>query len=244
MSADPVQLLDRLSPPPGWSERTDLDADPVAAQILDEVFAGDRNVISLDAARRRRRGIGGAFVVAALVAGGAVAAIWNRTPAETARVSCWSEAVEEPATVLGLPWDGQADPATMCAAEWSAGAFRGSPQPDELEMCVTDGGIIAVVPGARGTCDDLGLDEFAPTPADGDGPSVIELQRQLDRAFNADTCQPPGRVQEETRQTLDDVGLSGWTIVAGAVGADEPCGTVFLVPERAEAIVLAVPRQP
>ena len=39
MSADPVQLLDRLAPPEGWSEPTDLDTDPVAAAILERVFA-------------------------------------------------------------------------------------------------------------------------------------------------------------------------------------------------------------
>lgn len=243
MSADPIALLDRLSPPPGWSERTDLDADPVAAQILDQVFAGDRNVISLDDARRRRRGIGGAIVVAALVAGGAVAAIWNRTPSETARVSCWSEAVADPPEVLGLPWDGQSDPATMCADEWSSGVFRGSPPPDELEMCVTENNIVAVIPGAPGACGELGLDEFSPSPDDSD-PSVIELQRRLDRAFNNETCQPPDRVMEETRTVLDEVGLNGWSIIAGAESADEPCATVLLVPEKAEVIVLFVARQP
>jgi len=62
MSPDPLQLFDRLEPPLAWSARADLDADPVAARILERVVADDCNVISLQAARRRRRGV--AVVVA------------------------------------------------------------------------------------------------------------------------------------------------------------------------------------
>jgi len=122
MNADPVHVLERLGPPPGWSERTDIDADPVAARILDRVLTDSGNVLSLDAARRRSIGsaIGGAIVVGALATGGAVAALWHHSPDQTRPASCWSEAAREPTTVVGLRWDGAGHRAVLCASQRAA----------------------------------------------------------------------------------------------------------------------------
>jgi len=244
VSADPVQLFDRLAPPPNWSARTDVDTDPVAARILDQVFADTGNVVSLDAARRRRRTLGGAIVVAAIVAGGAVAAIWNRSPQEATRVTCWSEAVVPPDESSDVRWDGMADPATLCASEWSTGRFAEAAPPADLHVCVTNDDAAAVIPGEPGVCDALGFADFSPIV---DEPllAVNRAAAELDQLFNHKTCRPAAETEDEIRKVLDQNGLSGWTVtIAGTTSADETCATVFLEPEMATAIVIPVPQQP
>ncbi|MGI9644115.1 MAG: hypothetical protein ACR2O6_02250 [Ilumatobacteraceae bacterium] len=245
MSTDPVQLLDRLSPPEGWSERTDLDADPVAAEILARVFATeDTPVVSLDAERkRRRRSIGVVVVVAAVVTGGAVAALLNSSPEETRRIACWSEAGSPPEQIVALSLDGQIDPVALCEEQWSSGIFEAEP-PDELAACVTDVETAAVIPGGAEVCTALGFTEMDTTTT-GDGPPAINAaQRELARRFSPPTCETrPEIVRQETNEVLDEFGLSGWTITfAGTSSADEPCAIVALAPEVTTAIVTFRPR--
>ena len=241
MSADPVQLLDRLSPPDGWNERTDLDADPVAAEILERVFAAeDTPVVSLDAERRRRRrGIGVVVVAAAVVAGGAVAALLNNSPEETRRIACWSEAAAPPEQIVALPWDGRTDPVELCAEQWAAGSFGDTTSPGDLEACVTDQSIVAVIPGGEGVCGELGLEEFDEAIP---GDPVNDAQRELDLIFIPPNCETQERAERETIRVLDKYGLSGWTIrVAGTFSADEPCATVALDRDATTAFVQSRP---
>ena len=243
MSADPVQLLDRLSPPDGWAEPTDVETDPVAAQILERVFADEgTNVVSIDAARRRRRrGIGGAIVVAALITGGAVAAIWNRSPEEARRAFCWSEAASPPEEVVVLAWNGRTDPVALCADEWSAGTFESSEPPGDLEGCVTDEDAAAVIPGGSGVCDALGFAQLEAVVNE-TTLAISDAQSELDRLFRPGICETRAIAEEETKRVLDAYGLSGWTItIAGTFSADETCATVFLVRELSTAVVNSRP---
>lgn len=243
MSADPVQLLDRLSPPDGWSDRTDLDADPVAAAILERVLSDDgSNVVSLDAARRRRRrGIGGAIVVAALVAGGAVAAVLQRSPQETRQMACWSNAAFPPDDLIALSWDGQADPVSMCADQWTEGAFGAAAPDPELTACTTAEGIAAVMPGDIDVCDELGLAEFSPPPIDDQALAVNRAASALNRRFNAATCEPIAVAVRETPGILEEYGLSGWTVkIVDTFRDDETCATVTLE-EGAVAEIASLP---
>lgn len=241
MSADPVELLDRLAPPEGWSERTDLDADPVAADILQRVFDG--NVVSLDAARRRRRrGIGGAVVVAAVVAGGAVAALLGRDAEEARALTCWKEAVNPPAEQSAVAWNGVDEPVDVCLEEWAAGRFSMFPPPAPLRACVDDNGVVVVVPGEFGTCDDLGFAEFS-LNVDEEALAVARVTVELDERFNPQTCRSTDDAEEETATVLEHFGLSGWTVVvAGTSSADEPCAVVSLIPQEAEAVITTIPR--
>ena len=238
MSGDPLRIFDELEPPAGWSEPTDLDADPVAAAILDRVFADTSNVISLDAARRRRRGIAGAIVVAALVTGGAVAAIWNRSPQQTDRVACWSEAELPPDQLVGVAWDGLSHPIDLCSQKWESGSFEAAtPVPDELQACVTDSEMAAVIPGDARICDALGFAEYVPPPADDPALAVNQAQRELGRTLIM-SCLKPAAAEAEIRRILVRNGLSGWTItVDGTFSAAEPCASVALEPETTTAFV-------
>ncbi len=244
MNVDPIEMFDRLEPPEGWSEPTDIDNDPVAAQILERVFAEGGNVISLDAARRRRRAIGGAVVVAALVAGGAVAAIWNRRPDTSNVVSCYSDAALEPAVAVQIGWDGETDPAELCAPEWSTGALGVLSPADELRVCVTGDGVAAVIPGGDELCDELGLTEYAPPSPRDLAQAVTDADRELREIFlPSNRCVPPSEAEPETKRVLDKFGLSGWTItIAGTFSADEPCASVALDIETTTAFVRPVRR--
>jgi hypothetical protein len=244
MNADPVELLDRLGPPDGWSAHTDLDTDPVAAQLLGRVFAHTGNVVSLDAARRRRRGIGGAIVVAALVAGGAVAAVWNRSPQETRRVACWSEAVAPPEQRAEVAWDARTDPIELCAGEWSGGRFGAIAPPAELRACVTANNTAAVIPGESDVCDTLGLADYS---ANIDRPALVvnDAQRELDQLFFVtENCVPLTDSEEVIKGVLDRFGLSGWTIqIADTTDVDEACATVLLVAELRTVFINPVQQQ-
>ncbi len=238
MSADPLRIFDALEPPAGWGDPTDLDADPVAATILERVFTDTSNVVSLDAARRRRRGIAGAIVVAALVTGGAVAAVWNRSPQQTNRVACWSDAELPPDKLVGVAWDGLIHPVDLCSEKWADGEFEApTPPPDRLQVCVTDSELAAVIPGDSDTCDRLGFAEYAPPAAEDVALAVNRAQRELGRAL-ATSCLQPAVAEGEIQRILASNGLSGWTITLdGTFSADEPCATVALVPETTTAFV-------
>lgn len=241
MNVDPIELLDILEPPAGWSERTDLEADPVAAAILERVLADDgSNVVDFMAARRRRRGIGGAIVVAALVAGGAVAAVWSRTPEEASRVTCWSEAVVPPLQRAEAAWDGRAHPVDICASQWEDGAFAGIEVPGELEACVNDRATVVVVPGDDAVCERLGYSEYTAT-LDERTLAINDARDSLRETFR-DRCVPVDAATQTARKTLDDFGLDDWTItVADAQRADETCATVALNALTSNANVVPIP---
>jgi hypothetical protein len=240
MIADPVQLLDRLEPHWGWSEPVDLDVDPIAAEILELVFANIDNVVSLAPARRRRRAVAGT----AIVTGGAVAAVWNRSPQRTQRVASRSDPANPPVETVGVTWDGITDPTALCSAEWASGSFETAGPPDELTACVTTDGVAAVIPGDTGVCDALGFAEFVPPVDDGLVPAVSDAAAELDRIFFASTnCVPLADAEGEIRRVLDEYGLSGWDIeTVGTFSPDEPCATVSLDPASATAVVAPAPR--
>lgn len=241
MNADPVQLVDRLQPPEGWSERTDLAADPVAAQLLERVFADTGKVVSLDTERRRRRGIAGTVVVAALIAGGAVAALWNRSPEQTLRVACWSEPADPPERRVAVPWDGRSDPAELCATRWAEGAFEPEPPPPELQVCVTDNDVAAVIPADDSVCRSLGFREFVAPPV---VPSPDDAQRELDAILRPTSeCVQGSDAETIVRDVLVRNGLVDWEIkVDDTTSVAETCATVALQPEMSTAFVRWVPR--
>lgn len=245
MRPDPVQLLDRLAPPPEWSEPVDLDTDTVAAGILDRVLTDTGNVVSLDAARRRRRTVAAAITITAVVAGGAVAAVWNDRPEQAIEVACFSDAAAEPEVVVPIALDGRSDPAALCATAWSDGMFGGFAPAGELRVCVTRGGAAAVIPGGNDLCDALGLAEFEPLFPDDLTLAVSRASREISTILLANNrCVPPAEAEGEVQTVLDQYGLSGWTItIDGAFSAGEPCASVALDPELTTVFLRPVHRR-
>ncbi len=244
MRHDPVRLLDTLTLPASWCERTDLDTDAAAARIHELIIADAGSVASLDARRRRRQVLAGATVVGALITGGAVAAIWNRSPEQAGRITCYSGAAVEPEVQLAIAWDGEADPTERCATAWANGAF-GTATPDgELHACITPEGITAVIPGDGAVCNRLGLADFVPLPADDLAIAVAEAGRELTEIFVLGTdCVPLSESRDLTERVLEQYALTGWTVtVDGTFSAGEPCASVALDVESTTAYIRPVRR--
>ena len=244
MISDPVRLLDRLEPPEGWTEPVDLAVDSIAAEILELVFAHNDNVVTLAPVRRRRRAVAAAVAGTAIVTGGAVAAVWTRSPERTQRLACWSDAGNPPVELVGVRWDGTTDPTALCWAQWARGSFDTAAPLDDLTACVTTDGLAAVIPGDPDVCDPLGFADFVPPDDEDLVLAVNEAATELDRIFFARTnCVPLADAEGEIRRVLDNYGLSGWDIeTVGTFSADEPCATVSLDPLTATAVVAPVPR--
>lgn len=226
MTADLLELFDRLQPPEGWDEPTDLTTDDTAAAILARVLADDGSkVISLESARRRRRrATGGLIATTALVAGAVAATIINRQPETVERITCSSEAVAEPERVVILPWDSVTDPVELCGTE----AVRADLARDadaDLQACVSAGSVV-VLPGTPGTCERLGFAVYEPTASDDPSSSVDQAAARIQEWVIAE-CRTVDEAEPLVRSTLDEFGLTDWTItIADAPRADETCATV------------------
>jgi hypothetical protein len=242
-SIDPVALLDSMSPPTGWNERVDVDGahtDPRAVAILRSVVDG--TVVPFRRRPNRFRVVTGIVVVATL-GSVAAAALWARSPDEVRTLSCWSEPAAPPAEQVGVGWDGTGDPVELCGPAWSEGQLGTDGPPEELQTCVTDEGIAAVVPGS---CDALGLANYAPladVPSPEDRPrsvEVAELERLLIDDYNTGQCIDPDTATTSIEAELSTLGFDDWSVeLGGTFSAAEPCATVAV--DRELHTILIVP---
>lgn len=240
---DPVELLNSLAPPPGWNERVDLETDAQAATIFNRVVTG--NVIPFRAPRRRLRIATGVVVTLAL-GGVGVAALLQRSAEEDRTLSCWSEAAADPAATVAQAWDGTTDPTVICAGPWSDGTFdTGNPPP--LQACVTNRGVVVVMPGGGPRCESFTMSPYAapdpdagdllPSDADDDAAALDQL---LKRRYNADSCFTEQEATIGVRRTLEEFGFDGWaTQTGGTFSATEKCASTAV--ERETETVYIVP---
>lgn len=242
MSADPLELFDRLGVPEGWDAPTDLTTDDRAAAILQQVFRA--NVVSIDRARRRRRaGFAGGLVIAVGLAGAAAAGWLSRSPEEARVVSCWANTANPPDAQVEVRWDGDDDPSAVCGPAWEEGRLGRTPTPERLTTCVTADDVAAVIPGGNHVCEQLGLEAFAAAEADATGlqSRVLAADAEFRQRVNPARCAAgltPTQIPLEVQAVLDEYGLTGWGIeIDGDFNAAETCASVRLDPAKSAAII-------
>lgn len=255
---DPVELLGSLPAPEGWGEVTDLDTDLRAAALLDEIISADVVPITVARGRRRRhlRLVTG-IIAAVAVGGAAVAALTGGEPTEKRAVSCWSAAVSPPEAQVHVGWDGSTDPVDVCVGAWSGGDLGDSGPPDDLQTCVNENGVAAVLPGPSDACARVGLAQFtrigdssatggsgqvegavAPAPV-----TIADADRRLNEIYNEVTCTSEHDAVVGVVEVMEDLGYRGWSSkIAGAFSVNEPCATAALDPTTNTILVVPVAR--
>ncbi len=239
---DPVELLNSMSPPAGWNERTDLATDARAASIFDRVVQG--NVVPFRPSRRRLRIVTGVVVTVALGGVGA-AALLQRDVKEDSVVACWSAAEPVPDEQFQVGWDGVADPADLCLRPWQNGTFGTDGPPAPLQSCLTPDGVVAVMPGDENTCGSVGLQPYtAPTPGlDEPDTDVNALQRMLEKKYNRGGCYTEQQALEGVRRTLEEFMFDGWaTQTLGSFESAETCASVAIDRESKTVNIVSVSR--
>ncbi len=200
-----------------------LEANPPA----DEQLLAD--ILTEPVPHRRRRPsrwwIVGITGVAAI--GAAAYMFLDREPAkDPITITCYSDATTDPASQWVL--DSAADPVAACAQVWADGRFGLGDTP-RLTACVTDTGIIAVVPGDQQVCANLGYALWN-TKVDDDALTIIAFQDELGPILGL-TCYPEDAALEIVADQLAKHGLEDWTITSNHNWTAElPCAAPGIDP--------------
>lgn len=214
---DPVQLLAQFRPP-----RDDRylppGENPIADDLLNRISAGDRvdRASSRAGVRRsstRRVPRAAAIGVAAVLlagAGGAAAVLLNRHPDDITPIDCYGPGTASTAARLNAVRHSELSPTQQCAAAWSDGRLGGD-GPPPLTECVTDTGIIAVIPAdSPDVCRQWGWDP-ADTSPDSVADRADEVVEVVSRRFS-ERCHGPGEAVATIRAVLHELDLDDWTI--------------------------------
>lgn len=225
---DPVELLRALAPT-GDRGRVDAGVDAEADAMLRAVTGGVRG------RHRRRRFVVGAVVATGALGAGAVAAvIESRQPSDATAIACWSSADLDSAAQVAVVADGT-PPVEQCGDVWATGVL-GAPAPGPLTPCVTDSGIVAVVPGAETVCAGLGWTVAGEPERGGELARSSRLVPALVERF-ADRCVAPARARPVAEAVLAEIALD-WSIDDRRLGAATTGCTTFAVDAAAETVVL------
>jgi hypothetical protein len=208
-------------------ERSDYGDEAMLAGII---AAGKPNRMNTP---RIRRGwvIGGVSVV--MIVAAAFAVLRHDAPDNPTTMLCYSERSANPAQRQELP---TGDPVAACREVWQSGVF-GTGEVPALTACVTNDGIIAVVPGGDQACVDLGFALWRGS-FDDDDQSVIDFHEELARSLTS-TCYGEQNAKEVVRALLNDYGLDGWTVLSNDNWTDAfPC-TASGVDAASKTVTLA-----
>lgn len=209
------------------------EADALLARILSE--APERGAPEQGAPEREdpergtmtrvpsRRSLWLLLPAAAMLLGAA----WLLTQPSSApqEVNCYREAAVHADRAAIHADSGDWDPAGACERAWAAGELWDDPVPDALASCVTETGIVAVVPGAEvDTCAAMG---WAALDAEGSPVEVVGLHEAIADHYRGGPCVPLEEAERLARGALVDSGLEGWEIVvAPSVSDDTECVSV------------------
>lgn len=231
---DPFDLLMALSPVATLSVELPTD-DDLLASILASADAA-LPPINRPRRRTRRRWIVAGVGTAAL-ATAAFAVVHRRSPDVPTQISCYGEASASPSEQVGLP--AFADPVAACAELWRNGTL-GTDGAPPLSACVTEGGIIAVVPGDPEVCADLGMAQWV-GDFDDEEERVIALQDAL-ITVSSTRCIPHDEAAAVLDDLLDAYGLDGWTVVdQGRFSAERPCAVLAMDPATEQVLYFGGP---
>ena len=202
VAANPVRAL----------ERSEYGDETMLARII---AAGKPNRLNTP---RIRRGwvIGGISVM--MVTAAAYAVLSREAPDDATRMMCYSELSADPAQRIQLA---TSDPIGGCQELWQSGQLGARDVPP-LTACITEDGIIAVVPGGDQACADLGFSLWRGS-FDNDEQSIIDFQDEVGHSLGL-TCYTAPEGQLVVEALLNKYGLDGWTIVTNDDRSDSlPC---------------------
>lgn len=165
-------------------------------------------------AGRRRKVLGGAFVVLTL-AGGAVGAAAllrsGETSAPEAGAACRAAArLDADAIVL----DPGADALEGCSRLWADGRFSDDNSQGlvpALAACIGSNGVVEVFPGKPGVCSSLGLVAAEPQFSS-ENAAVLAVQDRLIAEINAAGCRSVDQAVSVAKDILTASPLKGWTV--------------------------------
>jgi hypothetical protein len=236
MTDDPFDVLTRLHE---HDQRLNPGDNPAADALRDHIVAA--GTAPSRRQRRLRWGATTAAAAVALAASGVAAAWWATRPSDTTTVACYSNASTTPATQIALLREPAQTPQQQCKPLWSDGTL-GDDGPPPLASCVTDAGIVAVIPGPPEVCDHLSLDSAADPANDDVAALIVSAVSQRWPRTCVTSVDAATTVIDEI---FDDVEASDWTISnAGDVTTDRPCLYAAVDAEQHTVTVIAAAAPP
>jgi hypothetical protein len=237
MSDDPLARLRAANPVP--PEEAPSADSPQAVAMFERIVATPPDAAPPATVRLFRRSLRRrlwVLIPAAIVAGAASYAAAHHGRA-AAGIVCWADANTGAQTDRGQG-DLDAEHATeACDGLWAPGGVfnpTGAIQPPPLTACVSDPGLIAVVPDTLrpDTCVHLGLTQLADDPILQDDPEVL-LEHQLSEALLS--CHTSDEARATANELLVKLNLADWRISTSSNGDpcaqpafDIPTETIFL----------------
>jgi hypothetical protein len=245
----------------------DTMVDEVLLQLRD-VGLGEAGHADVDASCRRalereinrerrapRRRVGGrvplrvVLPIAALLTAGVGAAGYAALSSPeklSAGIECHEDAsLHGSGAIVGV--DGRSATAT-CAALWADGTLgrnaRAAPAP--LHACVDPdgGGAIHVFASAdAGICERVGLAESPSAGGDAEARRYARFSEALLAKLGKNSCPNPREARQMVQASLDDAGLTGWTVKdTGGYTTELPCASLALDSDARVATISPVGR--
>jgi hypothetical protein len=231
---DPIDGLLRAIRPVRSDDYLRPGEDPAADALL-------RRITTTIPVRRRRSWkritffVTGALVLAG--AGVTTAVLRSRAPEDPTQVDCYSSAVREEWEVFPLPADADRHPIELCQELWSNGTIDASGEIPALAACVTDGELIAVLPGTNALCAQLGWDVADVSEGDAVHPAT-EIESVLSDRFGVE-CWNADQARAIANEVINELGLEDWTVESSRA-VNGACNTYGVEPLNHRVVVAAI----
>ena len=210
-------------------------ASPVRA--LQEVLPGDEQMLAtilaeprvaataVPRSQRRYWAAAGASTIVILMA--AFAVLRHESPHDPTTMICYGQADVDSSEKHQLP--SAADPVAACRELWDAGLFGPGEVPN-LTACVTDTGVVAVIPGGEQVCGDLGFAIWSGT-FEVRNLTQVTFSDELTATFRT-TCYSQSAAISAAQKLLDKYELDDWTIATNNNWTNTlPCTASGINPE-------------
>jgi hypothetical protein len=219
--------------PEVWAEASHPLDPAVVDHVVADIVSGARLArLERPETSRRRRIVATGVLSTLVVAGGAVgvaALVRSGQPTQpTAGVGCRSGSSVDADVIVIEPTD---DPVRDCAELWADGRFElaqgQSNAVPSLVACISDVGVIEVLPGGATMCAELGLVDAEPV-LDPLNAQLVALEDRLVAEINSGSCMTAGDAASLAQQIIDEFGVVDWTVEARADSVWAECVKAIL----------------